>query len=67
MHMATGMMFFFDRALLETFAADIAATESFRADMTVWDPERNQPILIEVKQYKSPRALFPALHGLGHL
>lgn len=67
MHMATGKSFaFLDRALLEMFAADIDTTESFKADMTAWDPERNQPLLIEVKQYKSSRARFTLLHDLGH-
>lgn len=47
--------------------ADIATTESFQADMTAWNPERNQPILIEVKQYRSARARFSLAHELGHL
>ena len=47
--------------------ADIATRESFQADITAWDPERNQPILIEVKQYRSPKARFSLAHELGHL
>jgi len=65
--MATGETFtFLHRTLLKRFAADIATTESFKADMTAWDPQRNQPILIEVKRYKSPGARFSLLHDLGH-
>jgi hypothetical protein len=64
--MARGKTFaFFDRTLLEKFAVDIATTASFQADMTAWDPERNQTILIECKQYK-PKARFSLLHDLGH-
>jgi hypothetical protein len=66
MHMATSKAFFFDRTLLAKFAADIAKTESFQADMTAWNPEHNQPVLIEVKQYNPSRARFSILHDLGH-
>jgi hypothetical protein len=47
--------------------ADIATTESFQADMTAWDPERNRRILIEFKQYRSSKATFSLAHELGHL
>jgi hypothetical protein len=53
--------------LIAKLKADIASTKSFQADMTAWDPERNQPILVEVKQYKSSKARFSLAHELGFL
>jgi hypothetical protein len=47
---------------LAAMAADMAAIESYQADMIRWDPERDQPILIEVKCYDSPLTRFSPDH-----
>jgi hypothetical protein len=53
--------------LVTTLAADIAINQSFQADMLGWDPEHNRPILMEVKQYRSPMGRFSLRHELAHL
>lgn len=53
--------------LLTRFAAEMATTQSFQADMTAWDPERNQPILLQVKYYGPPKGRSALAHELGLL
>jgi len=54
----------FSNRYVRLLMGSIRATESVQADLLAWDPERNQPILLQVKH--SPRVLYSLGHEIAH-